>query len=131
MTPTTLIYVALGGAIGAVGRFAVVSAVGGWMHGMGSQFPLGTLVVNIMGSFALGVLVEISALVWSPSPEIRSLLVVGMLGAFTTFSTFSLDVVAMLSRGQMGQAALYMGLSVALSVLALYMGMQIIKAVLS
>lgn len=131
MSVTTYAYVALGGAIGAMGRFFVVSLVGHWMHGAGGNFPLGTMVVNVLGSFILGALVELSALAWSPSPEIRAMLVVGMLGAFTTFSTFSLDVVTLGSRGEWGQMALYMGLSVALSIIALYMGMQSVKALLS
>lgn len=98
---------------------------------MGSNFPLGTIVVNVLGSFMLGVLVELSALTWSPSPEVRVMLVVGMLGAFTTFSTFSLDVVSLGTRGEWVQLGFYMGLSVALSVVALYMGMQSIKALMS
>lgn len=130
MSLSTIIYVALGGAIGAVGRFAVVSAVGQWAHASGSSFPYGTMMVNIVGSFILGALIELSALAWSPSPEIRAMLVVGMLGAFTTFSTFSLDVVTMATRGEWVSVALYVGLSVALSILALYMGMQTLKAVL-
>jgi CrcB protein len=131
MQPITLLYVALGGAIGAVGRYGVVTMVGQYAHASGSNFPFGTMVVNILGSFMLGALVELSALVWSPSPEIRAMLVVGMLGAFTTFSTFSLDLVTLMNRGHWGQAALYTGLSVALSVLALYMGIQIMKAILN
>ena len=131
MSFTTLIYVAAGGAIGAVGRFAVVSMVGSWTHAAGSNFPYGTMVVNILGSFILGALIELSALAWSPSPEIRAMLVVGMLGAFTTFSTFSLDVITMATRGAWVHVALYMGLSVALSVAALYMGMQTLKALLN
>lgn len=130
MSLTTFIYVAVGGAIGAMGRFAVVSLVGSWAHASGSSFPFGTLVVNVLGSFILGALIEISALAWSPSPEIRAMLVVGMLGAFTTFSTFSLDVVTMGTRGDWVHVALYMGLSVALSIIALYMGMQMFRAVL-
>lgn len=131
MSLTTYMYVALGGAIGAMGRFAVVSMVGHWAQGSGSTFPFGTMVVNIVGSFILGSLIEISALAWSPSPEIRAMLVVGMLGAFTTFSTFSLDVVTLATRGAWVQVALYMGLSVALSIVALYMGMQVMKALLN
>ena len=60
--------VALGGALGAVGRYLVMSAVALWF---GLSFPWGTLIVNVVGSFAMGALVEISALVWSPSPELR------------------------------------------------------------
>jgi len=131
MSFTTLIYVAAGGAIGAVGRFAVMSMVGSWAHSAGSGFPYGTMVVNVLGSFLLGALIEISALTWSPSLEIRAMLVVGMLGSFTTFSTFSLDVVAMATRGAWVHVALYMGLSVALSIIALYMGMQSLRALLN
>jgi len=128
MSYSSLIYVAAGGALGAVGRFLVVSMVGHWAHSYGTNFPFGTVVVNVLGSFLLGALVELSALAWSPSPEIRTMLVVGMLGAFTTFSTFSLDTVTLMTRGAWVQVALYVGLSVALSIVALYMGMQTIKA---
>jgi len=128
MSYSSLIYVAAGGALGAVGRFLVVSMVGHWAHSYGTNFPFGTVVVNVLGSFILGALVELSALAWSPSPEIRAMLVVGVLGAFTTFSTFSLDTVTLITRGAWLQVALYVGLSVALSIIALYMGMQIIKA---
>ncbi len=131
MSITTFLYVALGGAVGAVGRFAVVSMVGHWAHMSGYNFPFGTVVVNVLGSFILGALVEISALAWSPTPEIRAMLVVGMLGAFTTFSTFSLDVVTLMTRGAWLQVALYVGISVALSIIALYMGMQSMKALLN
>ncbi len=131
MSVSTLLYVAAGGAIGAIGRFAVVSLVGHWSHGVGTSFPFGTLAVNILGSFILGALIELSALTWSPSPEIRAMIVVGMLGAFTTFSTFSLDAVTMATRGAWLSAALYVGLSVALSIIALYMGMQSIKAIIN
>ena len=75
-----LLAVAAGGAIGAVGRYLLVTQVGHWF---GTAFPLGTIVVNVLGSFILGALVEIMALAWSPSLELRALLTVGVLGAFT------------------------------------------------
>ncbi len=131
MSISTVIYIAAGGAVGAVGRFLVVSLVGSWAHAAGSSFPFGTMVVNVLGSFILGALVELSALAWSPSPDVRAMIVVGMLGAFTTFSTFSLDVVTLMTRGAWGQVALYMGISVALSIVALYMGMQTMKALIA
>ena len=81
--------IALGGAIGAVGRHYVSVAM---VLLVGYGFPWGTLVVNIVGSFLMGALIETMTLVWSPSVEIRALLTVGLLGAFTTFSTFSLLV---------------------------------------
>lgn len=130
MSIQTVLFVALGGAIGAVARFGVVNLVGSYAHAAGSHFPYGTLVVNVMGSFILGAIIEISALAWSPSPEIRAMVVVGMLGAFTTFSTFSLDTVSLFTKGEIVQGAIYIGLSVALSVVALYMGMMLFKALL-
>ncbi|MDH5749978.1 MAG: CrcB family protein [Rhodospirillales bacterium] len=82
MSAKLLLSIAAGGAFGAVGRFLVMSGIGHWFP---SVFPWATLSVNVIGSFVLGAVIEIMALVWSPSPEIRSMLVVGVLGAFTTF----------------------------------------------
>ncbi len=123
-----LLLVALGGALGAVGRYLTVAGVGA-VTGLG--FPFGTLVVNIVGSFALGALVESASVVWSPSPELRAMLVVGVLGAYTTFSTFSLDVVLQLERGNVFGAAIYILSSVTLCVLALYGGMRLMRLVLT
>ena len=128
MTASHLLYVALGGAIGAVGRYAAISTVGALFgHGM----PYGTLFVNVAGSFVLGVFIETSALVWSPSPELRAMIVVGILGAFTTFSTFSLDVVALFTRGDHTQAFIYVIASVVLSIGALWAGMMLTKLIIS
>ena len=123
-----LLFVAAGGALGAVGRYLTVIGVGAVM---GHGFPFGTLVVNVLGSFILGALVETMALKWSVSQEVRALLVVGMLGAFTTFSTFSLDVIVQLERGQLVPAAVYILSSVTLSVLALFAGLRLMRVVLS
>lgn len=127
MSPTTLLAVAAGGAIGAVGRYLVVS-LAGTVFGLG--FPYGTIIVNIVGSFVLGILVETGALVWSPSPELRALLVVGMLGAFTTFSTFSLDVVVLFERKAYMPAAIYLAVSVVASIAALAVAMRLTRMVL-
>ncbi len=123
-----LLAVAAGGAVGAVGRYLVVSAVG---HIFGTGFPLGTIVVNVVGSFVLGALIEALALVWSPSPELRAMVVVGVLGAFTTFSTFSMDVVLLYERGALGQAALYIGASVILSIGAFFLGLSLLRSALA
>ncbi len=120
--------VAAGGAVGAVGRYLVISAVG---HIFGTGFPLGTIVVNVVGSFVLGALIEALALVWSPSPELRAMVVVGVLGAFTTFSTFSMDVVLLYERGALGQAALYIGASVILSIGAFFLGLSLLRSALA
>ena len=128
MQPSLLIAVAAGGAVGAVGRYLVVSGVGHWI---GHGFPWGTLVVNVLGSIAMGVLVEVMAVVWSPSPEVRALLVVGVLGAFTTFSTFSLDVVVLIDRGELLPALAYILASVVVCVAGLYAGMHGMRAILA
>ncbi len=128
MTATHVLYVAAGGALGAVARYLVFS---GAAVLFGHGYPFGTLIVNIIGSFALGLFVEISALVWSPSPEVRVFVVVGLLGAFTTFSTFSLDVVTLLQRGQTASALIYVASSVVLSITAFWLGLVATRSVLT
>lgn len=96
---------------------------------MGFGFPWGTLTVNILGSFLMGVLVETSALVWSPGSALRAMLAVGVLGAFTTFSTFSLDAIVLYERGQLALAAGYIVASVVLSIGGLFAGLAVIRAV--
>ncbi len=123
-----LLAVAAGGALGAVGRYLVMSQLGHWL---GTGFPYGTLAVNIIGSFVMGGLVEAMALVWSPSQELRALLVVGLLGSFTTFSTFSLDVYVLFERGQMQAVALYMAGSVVLSIAGLLAGLRVVRLLLA
>jgi len=128
MSVNILLYVAAGGAIGAVGRFLVMNQIG---QMIGHGFPYSTLVVNVIGSFVLGSIMELSALVWSPSPEIRAMVVVGMLGAFTTFSTFSLDVYYLINRGEIASAWLYITVSVLFSVGAFFGGAALFRQLLS
>lgn len=120
--------IAIGGAIGAVGRHYVSVAMTLFM---GHGFPWGTLVVNVTGSFLMGVLIESMALVWSPSLEMRALLTVGVLGAFTTFSTFSLDVVTLYERGAPIILSIYVAASVGISILALFAGLRLMRLVLA
>ncbi len=122
-----ILSIAAGGAIGAVGRYLTMSGVG---HLIGHGFPYGTLVVNVIGSFVLGALIEVMALTWSPGPELRAFFVIGVLGAFTTFSTFSLDVVTLIERGEFLSAASYIIASMVLAVAALFIGMIIFRQLL-
>ena len=123
----TVMAIALGGALGAVARHFISH----WsVVALGNGFPWGTLTVNVVGCFALGVVVEVMALVWSPAAEWRAFLTVGVLGAFTTFSTFALDISILHERGEMLQAILYVTVSVAGSIAAIFAGMSLTRAVL-
>ncbi|MCW9034263.1 MAG: fluoride efflux transporter CrcB [Alphaproteobacteria bacterium] len=124
MSGNMLLYVAAGGALGAVGRFLLMSQIG---QMIGHGFPYGTLVVNIVGSFALGAFLETSTLIWSPSPEIRAMVVIGMLGAFTTFSAFSFDAFTLMDRGDIGAAWLYIVVSVFLSIGAFFAAISLFR----
>ena len=123
-----LLAVAFGGALGALGRHLISGQVMRWM---GSGFPWGTMTVNILGSFILGVLVEYMALRWSATLEMRGFLVVGVLGGFTSFSAFSLDVVLLLERGSLGPAFAYIAGNLLLSVCGLFAGLMIFRQVLA
>jgi CrcB protein len=121
-----ILAVALGGALGAVARYKTA----GWTVAMvGHGFPWGTLAVNVIGSFAMGVLIELGALKLTLSAEMRAFLATGFLGAFTTFSTFSLDVATLWERGALMPAGLYIAVSVALSILALFAGLAVVRGV--
>ncbi len=128
MSLQMVLYVGLGGAVGAIARFMTMSTIGHYFHG---SLPWGTFVVNVVGSFVLGALVEIMALQWSPSPEMRAGMVIGLLGAFTTFSAFSMDVYYLLNRGEILQVALYAVGSLLLCVVGFWAGMSILRGVLT
>ena len=93
------IAVALGGALGAMARYLVVDRFEQWI---GAGFLYGTLTANILGSFLMGVLVELMLATWSPSPELRAMLLVGLLGSFTTFSGLSLVTPQRFEAGAIG-----------------------------
>jgi CrcB protein len=119
----TIGFVALGGAVGAMARYGVnISAT----HVFGHGFPWGTLIVNILGSFLMGVaIVKFSQI--HISQEFKTMIITGFLGAFTTFSTFSLDAVTLWERGEMLHAFLYVTASVIISISALFLAMWLLK----
>lgn len=119
--------IAAGGAAGALARYAMMSAVGHWL---GTGFPYATLAVNVLGSFVMGALTEAFALAWSASPEMRVFLTVGFLGAFTTFSAFTLDVNLLVAQGRLAPAVLYVAASVLLTIAAFYAGMALLRQVI-
>lgn len=119
-------YVAIGGAFGSVARYLT----GLWFGRLfGTGFPWATLTVNIVGSFVMGLLVAAMAQAWSPPAEVRAFLTVGILGGFTTFSTFSLDVAMMLERGELGVAAAYMLSSLIVGIGGLFAGLYLVRMV--
>ncbi|PJK28510.1 fluoride efflux transporter CrcB [Minwuia thermotolerans] len=120
-----LIAVALGGALGALGRYGVQALM---LRLFGAGFPLGTLTVNVAGSLLMGFLVHL-LVARGASPELKSFLLIGCLGALTTFSTFSLDAVSLYERGAVGLAALYVAASVVLSIGALFAGVSLARMV--
>lgn len=123
-----LLAVAAGGAVGASARYAVYLLVG---NTVGTSFPWATLIVNILGAFALGTLVEVMALAWSVSSWQRAFMVVGVLGGFTTFSTFTLDVAVLWERDRMLAATSYVTASFVLTVLACFGAMSLWRRLLN
>lgn len=122
----TLIQVALGGAIGAVARYLVAT---GAMRAFGAGFPMGTLAVNVAGSLAMGVL---AALLLGPRAHPAApFLLTGLLGGFTTFSAFSLDALRLVEAGRIGSAALYVVLSVVLSLAACALGYMTVRGAIA
>jgi CrcB protein len=121
-------WVGLGGAFGSMARYAMGVLVGRWL---GAGFPWATLFINVGGSFLIGVFAESFALRWDTSQAMRAFLIVGICGGYTTFSTFSLDVVTLINRGANLPAALYTLGSVVLALAALYAGLHVMRGALT
>ena len=124
MSASTWIAVGAGGALGAMARHGVSRLA---LHWFGPQFPWGTLAANVAGSFAMGALVVWLARAEAVAPALRAFLTVGLLGAFTTFSTFALDAVALYKDRTLIIAAAYVAASVALSIGGLVAGMAVMR----
>jgi fluoride exporter len=124
-----LLFVALGGAVGSVSRYVLndrVRAV------LGTSWPTGIFTINVLGGFLMGCLVGVLALRGADDQEKWRVLVgVGVLGGFTTFSSFSLDVALMIERKAYGQAAAYSLASVVVSVVALFAGLMLMRKLLA
>jgi CrcB protein len=120
-----ILAVAAGGALGAVVRYLVAIGSG---RAFGTDFPWGTLIINVTGSFLIGAFAALFAAKWNLPQSARLFLTVGICGGYTTFSTFSLDAWVLIERGQTWASATYMIASVVLSVGALIAAMQIVRA---
>lgn len=118
--------VGIGGAVGAMARYGFGSVVGR----LAGDFPLSTLIINVLGSLLMGLLVGwLARTTPEVQNEIRLFVAVGVLGGFTTFSSFSLDAIVLIERGEVLQAGLYILGSVLLSVLGLAVGLAAMRMV--
>ncbi len=114
-----LIVVALGGAFGAIARYWL----GGWISSkLPMQFPLGTFVINVTGSFMIGFFLSLISQRIILHPNWRLLIAVGFVGAYTTFSTFEYETLKLIEEGNILSAALNLGLSVILGFIAVWLG---------
>ena len=121
---TQILAIAAGGSIGAVMRYLVSTGVYNYL---GRGFPYGTLAVNVLGSLLMGLLYELFLQRLSVSPEVRAVLLVGFLGAFTTFSTFSIETITLIEQGDLFKAVVNMLASVILCVVAAWLGLQLAR----
>lgn len=119
-------YIAAGSAIGGVSRYLLGGLV---QRLLDTTFPAGTLLINITGSLLLGAILRYGVETPTLTPELRGFLTIGLCGGCTTFSTFSYETVALLEDGEWGRAALYVGLSVGLSIFATFVGFALAREV--
>ena len=118
------IIIAIGGAAGALGRHLVTVYLG---QLIGGGFPWAILTVNVLGSFLLGVITELAAQSVLVTPEVKALVTVGFLGAFTTFSTFSIETLNLIESGEIVKAGLNVFLSVVLCISACWIGLIVTR----
>ncbi len=122
---SVILWIAAGGAIGSATRYAVAVAS---QRLVGTDFPWGTLAVNVSGCFAMGILVALAGQNFLPNQNLKAFLGIGILGGFTTFSAYSLDFWQLAERREYLAAALYGAGSVALSLVALLLGIWLTRA---
>lgn len=117
--------VGAGGALGAMARYGFAVLVARLWP---TTFPLATLLINIIGSIAMGLFVGLMAkLLPANQEELRLFVAVGIFGGFTTFSSFSLDTIVLIERGELIQAVTYVALSVVVCLIGLYLGLLITR----
>ena len=123
-----LLFIALGGASGAISRYLLAN----WVHGLWEgKFPMGTLLVNLLGSFAIGIVYVLLVERQLIHTDWREILMVGFLGAFTTFSTFSLETIALFEAGHAVHALAYMFGSAIICVLVAGLAIQLTRLLVS
>tara|TARA_B100001179_G_scaffold13253_1_gene8569 strand:- start:399 stop:776 length:378 start_codon:yes stop_codon:yes gene_type:complete len=123
----TYLAIAFGGALGALSRYWLTVSIERFN---GTGFPLGTFMVNLLGSFLIGLLYIFFAEKLSVADQWRPVIITGFLGAMTTFSTFSLDALLLFQQGHYNTALFYVLSSVMICIFAAYVGMQIARILL-
>jgi CrcB protein len=121
-------FIAAGGALGSICRFLLTGVV---QRQLGTAFPYGTLAVNVTGSLLLGALLRYSLDAPGVSPEMRGFLATGFCGGYTTFSTFSYEIMALLQAGDYRRAAGYALASVLVSLVAMFAGFELARVLLA
>ena len=124
----SFLWVAIGGAIGSVARFGVNLATPPLL---GTDAPWATLLVNVLGSLLMGFLAAFLAEKYADQPDLRLFLLTGVLGGFTTFSALSLDVFNLVQRGESSTAVIYAAASVVLSIIAVFAGFIVSRALIA
>ena len=126
---THLVMIAAGGAAGTLCRYGLVNWVNSFSYSKSQWggFPLGTLSVNVIGSFLIGIIYVLVAERLALHPEWRNVAMVGFLGAFTTFSSFSLETIMLLENGQLTYALLYMFSSLLICVIAAWLAISLTR----
>lgn len=122
-----LLLIFLGGGAGAVCRYGTSLLAGRWL---GTGFPYGTLIINLIGAFLIGLIVELLALKYSASPQLKLLLVTGFLGGYTTFSAFALETALLLQRGDYVPGLVYVLASVLGTVTLVFAATALVRQLL-
>ena len=123
-----IVYITLGGVLGTLARYFLQ----GWVQQRSglATFPVGTLAINLVGSFILGLVIRVATGSTLVSPDLRAALTIGFCGAFTTMSTFSYESMKLLADGEYGYAGLYMGGTMLGCLAAVVMGTQLAEKLL-
>ncbi len=124
----TLVLVGAGGALGALARFGLSAFV---QRRVASSFPIGTLVVNALGCLAMGALLAAVMEREAFDPRLRQFVAIGVLGSFTTFSTFGAETLELMQKGQLSQALGSVALNLVLGLAAVWVGQALVRASLS